>query len=616
MPVLSAGTLLSRAITSQPVTPSLAALLAADEADALALDFTDDFWYATTGQYGSAYIVDTGTPANDLDGIPYDLLTYTSPSVKMCRQSDGTLKYGAHNFCLQSSSFTTTWADASSGATMTLQPSELDPLGATGTVYELDVSLADSLIRQDVTFPALVGYSVAVYVKQAASGSATHFRLTTNDAVGWDTGVSTKVALTSSWQLVSGVATQTSSTTVRIHLGTKDVSGTNDADCQGKVLVAFAHLRRTPSIDTYLATTTAAKYELPYEWDAAGDPLGIRVEEARTNLLTYSNDFSNAAWTLQTITAAQNVTGPGGVSNSAWTMTEGATSAQYSTYQAGPGNASYATSVFLKQGGRRYVNVSRGGNLAAQFDLQTGVVSDTFGSVTATIEAYNNGWYRCTVSKDSANLDYFVISAAIGAALATTVLGDAYCRETISGLSGVSYYMAFAQVEAGSYPTSYIPVPAGTTVTRDADSGITIATSAYPHSATVNSAMIRYRPLNVAAAMVALRWDDGTSNEVVSVGHSAAAALGLTVTDGGAAQTAPLTDGTAAAATWEKVAVSWKANDFLFSDNGAAAVADTSGTLPTVTSLDIGPTLSGHISQILVVPVEKTAAEVATMATP
>jgi hypothetical protein len=127
--------------------------------------------------------------------------------------------------------------------------------------------------------------------------------------------------------------------------------------------------------------------------------------------------------------------------------------------------------------------------------------------------------------------------------------------------------------------------------------------------------MIRYRPFAVNSAMVALRWDDGTSNEVVSVGHDASANLGLTVTDGGAGQTAPLTSGTAAAHTWEKIAVSWKANDFLLSDNGAAAAADTSGTLPTVTSLDLGPTLGGHISHLLVVPAEKSAAEVATMAT-
>jgi hypothetical protein len=184
---------------------------------------------------------------------------------------------------------------------------------------------------------------------------------------------------------------------------------------------------------------------------------------------------------------------------------------------------------------------------------------------------------------------------------------------TGNGTDGV--FLWGAQFEAGAFPTSYIPTLAAS-VTRAADSGLTLATSAYPHSATVNSGWIEYVPANVAAAMVALRWDDGTANEVVSVGHSAAAALGLTVTDGGAAQTAPLTDGTATANATERIAFSWKANDFLFSDNGAAAVADTSGTLPTVTSLDFGPTLTGYIKRLVVVPVEKSAAEVATMATP
>ncbi|MGL4560584.1 MAG: hypothetical protein ACRCV5_24025, partial [Afipia sp.] len=150
---------------------------------------------------------------------------------------------------------------------------------------------------------------------------------------------------------------------------------------------------------------------------------------------------------------------------------------------------------------------------------------------------------------------------------------------------------------------------------RAADSGLTMATSLYPHSAAVGTAMVRYKPRSVGTAMVALRLDDGTANEVISIGHSAAAAIGLTVTDGGAAQTAPLTDGTATVNTFEKLAASWKANDFLFSDNGAAAVTDTSGTLPTVTSIDIGPTLTGIISHVLVLPVEKSAAEVAEIAT-
>jgi hypothetical protein len=80
--------------------------LATGETQALALDFTDDFFLATTGQYGSAWILDTGTPANDYDSSPdkvsASLLTYTSPSVKLVRGSDGLFRFNAHNLYLNS----------------------------------------------------------------------------------------------------------------------------------------------------------------------------------------------------------------------------------------------------------------------------------------------------------------------------------------------------------------------------------------------------------------------------------------------------------------------------------------------------------------------------------
>lgn len=55
---------------------SAARTLAGNEANALAIDFTDDSFQATTGFYGSAYIVDTGTPANDYDSSPDGLEVY------------------------------------------------------------------------------------------------------------------------------------------------------------------------------------------------------------------------------------------------------------------------------------------------------------------------------------------------------------------------------------------------------------------------------------------------------------------------------------------------------------------------------------------------------------
>jgi hypothetical protein len=82
-------------------TLSAAAAMLAAETQGLAFDFTDDAFFGRDGFYGSAEIKDTGTPANNYSAAPTrtasSLLTYTSPSVKMCMGPSGTLRYGAHN---------------------------------------------------------------------------------------------------------------------------------------------------------------------------------------------------------------------------------------------------------------------------------------------------------------------------------------------------------------------------------------------------------------------------------------------------------------------------------------------------------------------------------------
>lgn len=54
--------------------------------------------------------------------------------------------------------------------------------------------------------------------------------------------------------------------------------------------------------------------------DASG-PKGYLPEAARTNLFTYSSDFTDAAWVKTTMTAAKTSTGPDGVANSATRLT-------------------------------------------------------------------------------------------------------------------------------------------------------------------------------------------------------------------------------------------------------------------------------------------------------
>jgi hypothetical protein len=75
------------------------------ESDGLGIDFTDH-----DKTVGRMQVKDTTTAANIFTGAPIDKLTYASPSVKMCVQSDGTIKHASHNLFSQTDDIT----DASS----------------------------------------------------------------------------------------------------------------------------------------------------------------------------------------------------------------------------------------------------------------------------------------------------------------------------------------------------------------------------------------------------------------------------------------------------------------------------------------------------------------------
>lgn len=228
--LLRVGTLLSSHIGTGEASGAVsgAALLAAGETQALALDFTDDFFEGTTGLFGSAYVLDTGTPANNYNSHPYGLLTYTSPSLKMTIGPDGLLRFGAHNLYLNSAT-----------------PANQSITVVSGATYAVTITGATSV---------------------TASGAAT-----------------------GTW--TAGTQTFTAATTT-LTFGSTSGAGT-------------VHVRRTPSDSTYLATTSAARYALPHEWDSSGNPLGILVEEARTNVflnsatgVTQNCTTTAAPWTL------------------------------------------------------------------------------------------------------------------------------------------------------------------------------------------------------------------------------------------------------------------------------------------------------------------------------
>ena len=105
---------------------------------------------------------------------------------------------------------------------------------------------------------------------------------------------------------------------------------------------------------------------------------GLLIEESRSNLAKYSQDFSNAVWTLGGATIGSSTTSPDGTSNGQSLMETSATSAHrfYVTSSITVTNGTtYTFTIFAKKNGRDYVRLSDGNvaNVICFFNLNTAV---------------------------------------------------------------------------------------------------------------------------------------------------------------------------------------------------------------------------------------------------
>ena len=207
--------------------------------------------------------------------------------------------------------------------------------------------------------------------------------------------------------------------------------------------------------DGLIETVGSDMPRIDYSDDSEG---ALLLEPQRTNLATYSEDFTQG-WTGFRVSVLSNsILSPKSDLTASSLIEDSTLNTHVLRFTYTPNVNSYTFSVFVKSlsGNRRVILNSGFDTDFALFDLSSGTIISEANIDDASIKSYNNGWYKISVTK--ANISGSSFDLRLDNGTSVSYQGD--------GTSGV--YVWGAQLEEGSYPTSYIPTQ-GSAVTRLAD---------------------------------------------------------------------------------------------------------------------------------------------------
>ena len=379
---------------------------------------------------------------------------------------------------------------------------------------------------------------------------------------------------------------------------------------------AFTRVQATSTGSTYIGADKLINYAAANEPRFDHDPAtgvckGLLIEESRTNVGLQSENFGSATWVkAQASASVDTATSPSG-SVTADTLIEDSTpsSLHFISQQTSKSASSitYAFSVYYKNssGTRNLVLALTNGTSAGKAAIFTtsGSVAASninigsgagFAMTSADVVNAGNGWYRAHVvisSDASIRLDA-VIYLTNSSSSVSVYNGD--------GVSGL--YLWGAQLEAGAFPTSYIPTTIGTAA-RSADvcSIIEADFSSFYNQVEGTFLSSSSQPIITTANALVYGVDNGSDSSRFHLNHNTSIAISQS---GGVTQSLfdmidPIGN------ELSKVAYAYKVNDYSAFRNATQGTSASNGTVPTVDRINFGSTpanlsriLNGHIARI------------------
>ena len=377
------------------------------------------------------------------------------------------------------------------------------------------------------------------------------------------------------------------------------------------VYIWGAQLNIGSTAKPYFPTTDRLNVpRLTYQNGGGGCP-SLLLEKQSTNIVTYSEQFDNAAWTKggSNSVTANAIISPDGTQNADFLVSTATNTAAKYAYQVTASTATPTATIYAKAGAvTEMMFYCQGGN-GIYFNLTNGAFIGYYGSGSSTITSYSsvavgNGWYRYSLTFNTSVTSievYMSVSANISPNIA----------------NGDGLYIWGAQLEASSYPTSYIPTTSSS-ATRVADACFKTGISSLIGQ-TSGSVFFDFTVDSVTQPGDPVLWymkDGGAGEryvELYSNGNLVYAEID------GSGPIATITKSSLTVGR-HKCAIAYATNDFVFYVDGVQIGTDTSGTPNGFSTFGLQYYLSVYtgqqkVNQAAIFKTRLTNAELASLTT-
>ena len=510
------------------------------------------------------------------------LVTYSRASAGTYVGSDGLIKTATTNLLLRSEEFdNASWTKVAASITA----NAIAAPNGTITAYALVEDNANSghLVLQSFTASNATTYTFSVYVQKLGrrygavvfSGAAVTVSTIGIDldsgsvfnisGIGNTAGVISRVGSTN-WYRVSGSITTTSAgaldCNVRPMNGTTWADRNYQGDGTSGIYLWGAQLEQSSTVGEYIPTGATINSAPRFDHNpTTGESLGLLVEEQRSNLVLNSATFQPTSLGNPASYTVDQVAPNGTTTASRQTAANPCTFLDYT----GIANALYTFSV--------YVRVTSG-TQSLSLQLKNAGSDTLIQSVSFTA---TTTWQRISVSGTTAG-------ATTGARI--EIVGP-----TVGAPAGTVFWGA--QLEAGAFPTSYIPTTTAA-VTRAADVA-SISGSAFSgwYLSLGGTVYSDVSSLSASSGQRSLTFSDGSiANQAwIRNGLPGTAALEVYTSSSFVANVATVIGAAKSAGVIGN-------NDFAASINGGAVVVDTSGAIAAYTQINIGSNYNGSGSHL------------------